>query len=272
MPVDPGHAEHPFEGVDLVLQVPGQLAEGDRQPAHPRIAVHVDQVLGPQQHRQLAEVHLRHDHPVVGAQDVPQVGRERVQVAQVGLRDPAAGLAHPADGGGDRPVRRAPAEDQHPGAAGVVDHQVGHVADDAFDLGLPGPGHLLVVAGIVGHRAGVLGLLHTADPVLQTGGARNRPRPGEGLGIAPVRVEHVVPGAVGAVRLGGELGIDRRDRGQVRDRPRLGAVGDVAVGEQDHRRAVAHGQTDRLDRGLEAVGRATARPARAPGPRRCGRT
>ena len=53
----------------------------------------------------------------------------------------------------------------------------------------------------------------------------------------------------------GELRVDRRDRRHVGHPPRLGAVGDVAVGQQDHRGAVLDRDRDRLDRGVEAVGR-----------------
>ncbi len=48
----------------------------------------------------------------------------------------------------------------------------------------------------------------------------------------------------------------------VGDPPRLGAVGEVAVGEQDHRRAVGRGDPGRLERGVEAVGRRARRDDR----------
>ena len=64
----------------------------------------VNQVLGPQQQRQLAEVHLRNDHPFVATQDVAQICWERVQMPQVRVRDQPAGLAYPACRGDDRPV------------------------------------------------------------------------------------------------------------------------------------------------------------------------
>ena len=58
----------------------------------------------------------------------------------------------------------------------------------------------------------------------------------------------------------------------VRDPPRLGAVGQVAVGEQEHRRAVGDRDPGRLERGVEAVAGRAAAPRSAPAPRRCGRT
>ena len=54
--------------------------------------------------------------------------------------------------------------------------------------------------------------------------------------------------------------------------PRLGAVGQVAVGQQDHRRAVLEGDAGRLDGDVEAVRRAVRRPRSAAATRRGGRT
>ena len=59
----------------------------------------------------------------------------------------------------------------------------------------------------------------------------------------------------------GSVGERHRDVGQrvdVGQLPRLGAVGEVAVGQQDHRRAVLEGDPGRLDRGVEALRRAVA--------------
>ena len=64
-----------------------------------------------------------------------------------------------------------------------------------------------------------------------------------------------LPAASVALGARGEVRVDRRDRGQVRHRPRLGAVGDVAVGQHEHRRPVLDRDPDRLDRDVEAVGR-----------------
>ena len=65
----------------------------------------------------------------------------------------------------------------------------------------------------------------------------------------------VVPSAF---RWFGSVGERHRDVGQLVDvgePPRLGAVGVVAVGEHDHRRAVLQRQPDTLERGVEAVAR-----------------
>ena len=57
----------------------------------------------------------------------------------------------------------------------------------------------------------------------------------------------------GSVANGTEMSGRSVDVGQL---PRLGAVGEVAVGQQDHRRAVLDGDAGGLDGGLEAVHRA----------------
>ena len=57
-------------------------------------------------------------------------------------------------------------------------------------------------------------------------------------------------------------GLDRLERVEVGQAPRLGAVGQVAVGEHDHRRAVLHGQPDGLDGDGEAVARRLGRQDR----------
>ena len=81
---------------DRLVQHVGQVGCGERQPTHLRVALHVDEVLRAQQQRQLPEVHLRHDDPLVGAEHVAGVGRERVEVAQVGPGDPARRCCAPA--------------------------------------------------------------------------------------------------------------------------------------------------------------------------------
>ena len=85
----------------------------------------------------------------------------------------------------------------------------------------------------------------------------HRPRPGERLRVAQVGPERrvaavrraVCVGARSRTRPAGPAG-----RSTVGDPPRLGAVGQVAVGEQDHRHAVRRGDPRRLQRGVEAVG------------------
>lgn len=90
--------------VDEGDQVFGQLRQRDRQAAHPRVALAIHQVLAAQDERQLTQVHLGHDHPVVAAQDVAQVGRQRVQVPQMHGGDVPAAEPDAAGGRRDRTV------------------------------------------------------------------------------------------------------------------------------------------------------------------------
>ena len=87
------------------------------------------------------------------------------------------------------------------------------------------------------------------------GQARRRPRAGQRLGVADVGPEVRVAVVVGVVGLRREGRVDRLEGVEVGQAPRLGAVGQVAVGEHDHRRAVLHGDAGRLDRDGEAVAR-----------------
>ncbi len=98
-----------------------------------------------------------------------------------------------------------------------------------------------------------VGLLEAADAVLDAGSAGDRPRPGQGRLVAEVGPE------VGSAVLGhvigplGERGVDDGQVGHLGDPPRLGAVGEVAVGEQEDGGAVGHRDPGRLDGGVEAV-------------------
>ena len=123
---------------------------------------------------------------------------------------------------------------------------------DAGHLGGAQPHHPVVVVGVVGDVAGAVGLLDAPEAVLETRRARHGPGSGEGRGIPQVGPErrHPVVGVVGVLR---ELDADLGQLGDVWDPPGLGAVGQVAVGEQEHRRAVLEGDPCRLDRRLEAV-------------------
>src|SRR5690606_15174904 len=123
------------------------------------------------------EVDLGEENLVIGTQHVAGVGGQRVQVAQVGLRDLASGTAHPAYRRGDQTVGGAPAEHEHAGVAvGVVDREGRHL--DAVHLGLAQPDHAVVVVGVVGDVPRDVGLLDAADAVLQAGRTGDRPRAG----------------------------------------------------------------------------------------------
>ncbi len=113
--------------------------------------------------------------------------------------------------------------------------------------------HALVVVGGVVDVARAVGLLEPADAVHQARRTRDGPGSGKRGLVTQVRPEHLVALVVDVVRLGGEGHGDvgqRVDRGEV---PRLGAVRQVAVGEQDHRGSVLEGDADRLDGGVEAL-------------------
>ena len=110
--------------------------------------------------------------------------------------------------------------------------------------------HLVVVVRVVADVAGEMVFLQAADAVLQPGRAGLRPFARERFGVASVRheVRVLVVHAVGKVRL------DGRHRVEIRDAPRFGTVGEVAVGEHDDRRAVRDGDPACLECGVEAVG------------------
>ena len=100
---------------DQVADRLGELGGLQRHAVDLVVAHGVDQVAGPDQQRELAEVHLGDEHLVVARQDLAEVARERVEMPQVHLGGAVAGLAHPAYAGADRAVRRAPAQHQHLG-------------------------------------------------------------------------------------------------------------------------------------------------------------
>ena len=190
----------------------------------------------------------------VTAQHLAEVGRERIEVDEMGVGHPVPAGPHPLHPGGDGAVGGAPADDQHLGAVLVVDLGRRDVVGDAGDLGRPQAGHPLVVGAVVGDVARAVGLLQTADPVLQTGHAGRRPRSGQRLLVPDVGPEDLGAVGIGVVGCGGEAGIDVGQVVEVGQPPRLGAVGQVAVGQQDHRCAVLDRQSDRLERRFEAVG------------------
>src|SRR3546814_14888548 len=118
---------------------------------------------------------------VVALQELAEVVRERVEVAQVHLGHVVAGLADAADSGADRAVRRSPAEHEDLcGTRGIVHLERGQRVGDAVDLGLAQPDHLVVVGRIVGDVAVTVPLLQPADAVLAAGGAGHRPWQGAG--------------------------------------------------------------------------------------------
>src|SRR5258708_34497813 len=123
---------------------------------------------------------------------------------QVRLGDRAAGQPPPADGGTDRAERRAPAEHEDLRlAVRIVDLERPDVGGYAVNLRLAQPHHLGVVIRVIGDRAGHVGLLDAADPVLEARSSGNGPGPGESLRIALEWEElGLVTGAAPFVRAG----------------------------------------------------------------------
>src|SRR5262249_23992679 len=120
-----------------------QLGGGERQAADLVVGDHIDQVATADDVGELAQVHLPDDHLRVPLENLAEVARQRVEVAQVGLGDGEPALPQRPGRRADRPVRRAPAEHQHRGVAvGVVEHQVGYL--DRLDPGRPGTHHEVV--------------------------------------------------------------------------------------------------------------------------------
>ena len=76
------------------------LASG--RPAHAVEADRVHEVLGAQHADELAAVDLGHQHLAVLAKDVAEVGRQRIQVAQVDRRHRLAVRLRALHGRGDR--------------------------------------------------------------------------------------------------------------------------------------------------------------------------
>ena len=225
----------------------------ERQAAQLGVRRDVDQELAAQQQRQLAEVELGDQHPRGSARSTsPVFGGQRVEVTQVRLRDLVAGVAGASNRGRDRAVRRPPAEHEQLGIAGrVVDLERRDARGDPVDLGLAQPDHRVVVRRVVGDVAGAVGLLDAADPVLEPGRARDRPRPGEGRPGRGSTAGTASPSSAAVANSTVQVGqvVD------VRDQPGLAAVGEVGVGEQVDRRAVRRRDPHRFDRGVEAVGR-----------------
>ena len=181
-------------------------------------------------------------------QQLAEIAGQRPDVADVDVGDVAALAARDIDRAADWAVGAAPADYRQ--LAGTVAKRhllVGHI--HAQNLGGARIGHRLMVVGRVVDIAGVLVLLDPADAVHHAGRAGLDPRP-RALVVALVGKQFL------ATRLAQEFGRERLVGVRVRDFPRLGGVGDVAVGQQHHRSHVLHRDAARLDRAFERIGRA----------------
>src|SRR6185312_13297569 len=153
-----------------------------------------------------------------------EVGRQRAEVADLRVGDLDALAPRAAARLTDGAVAAAPAEEQEfRVSGGVVDLDVRD--GDAVDLGLPKPHHQVVVLRLVGDVARTVGRLEPADAVFETRGARNCELARERLRVARIRLE----------RLAGfrERVLDGRVRADVRNAPRLRAIGDRAIGQNN---------------------------------------
>ena len=180
----------------------------------------------------------------------------------MGRRHLVAGTAPALDRGIDRRPRRAPADDQHVGIDVAVHLDRRDVGGDRGDLGGAQVDHALVILRRVVDVAGAVGLLQPADAVHEPWRTGDRPRTCKRHLVAQVGPELRVALVVDVVELGGERHGDVRQRRDVGEPPRLRTVGEVAVGQQDHRGAVLERDPDRLDGRLETMGRAVRRDHR----------
>ena len=231
------------QAVDLRLD----LGDAERLALHLVEALGVDQVLGTDDEPELTQIQLWDQHSREPIEDVAQVPGERVDVAEVAVRDRLAlGLGH-VDRGGAGAVGAAPAEDEQVAGLGPVDRLLGDVVGHQGDLPLAGVDHVLVVVGVVRHIAGAVLLLQTSDAVLQPDRAGDGPGPGQPF-VTLVGQEVLVVFPRTRVR-----DLELRQVGDRRDPPRLRPVGDVAVGQQEHRGHEADGDPPSLLRNVEAI-------------------
>ena len=207
----------------------------------------IHKVLGPDEQQELPHVHLGDEHPVEARDDLAEVFRERVEMSQVngGYRGPPR--LEDADGRGDGSVCASPTDDEQLARFLPHDFRRGNVFGDARDFCRADPDHVLVVGRLVAEGARSVLLLDSADPVLQSRCSGFRPGPREGLRVPEVGQE--------SFRIGAELDFQLRQALHSGDAPGLGPVGQIAVGEQDHRRHVLEGNPGGLNRREEAIAR-----------------
>src|SRR3954454_15655120 len=96
--------------LDHISNGVGELFGLERQPADSRERDRVNKEPRTDDQRQLAEVHLRYADPVVPPDDVARIGGQRVEVAQLCVRDLSAVASYELHRGPDLTVRRPPPE------------------------------------------------------------------------------------------------------------------------------------------------------------------
>src|SRR5438045_1574983 len=77
-------------------------ARAARNTCNARVARRVDEELGAQQVCELSHVQLRHEHRAVPSEHVAEVARERVEMAEVDVRDRLAARPDTPDRSGGR--------------------------------------------------------------------------------------------------------------------------------------------------------------------------
>ena len=155
-------------------------------------------------------------------------------------------LVHLFHGEGEGAGGAAPAHHEEFGVGVAGDFLVGDVVGHAVDFLLAVIDHQGVVFG-VGAQRSVGAFLKAAHAVSEAFHAGQCPFACEGDGVA---AERSVVRIVG----GGEAGFDFRHVGHLGDAEQLGAVAEVAVGEQDDGGHVLQGDLGGVEGPVEAVG------------------
>src|SRR5580658_2003 len=203
------------------------------------VAFGVDQKFCAQEHHELAHIHFRDEDFFVALQNIAEIARQGIQIAQVDMADAVAFLAHGFHGGGDWSGCRTPGDDQQIARRIAFGNDFGNILRNPFDFFGAGANHVFVVQRLVVDVAGDVLLFDAADAMLEAGGAGNGPRAREGGRITLVREK-----AFG-IRLKVHRNLRQfRDGGNL---PRLGAVGEIAVGENNHWHHVFDGDTARFE-------------------------
>src|ERR1700741_276518 len=204
-----------------------------------------DKILGAQDPEKLAHIELRHKDVLVALQNVADIGGQGIQIAEMEMANFAAFFALSLDRLGNRAKRGTPGNDQKVTVRIAIWHHVRDVLCDGIDLCGTDAHHVFVVQRLVIDIAGDVLLFQAADAVFESRRARNGPGPRQSLGIALVGMETI------GVR--GEMNGNPRNFLDLGDAPRLGAVSEVTVRENDDGHHVFQGDAAGFDRDPEAV-------------------
>ena len=256
----------------------GELGGRERQAADLVVADDVDEVLARAAAARAGRGSSRGRAPCrSGARTSPRFGGNGLRWRRCAWATGVPGACGPArHAGADRAVGRAPAEHQHARRrrSGRRPRAAGSSSAMPSTLAWRGADHEVVVGRVVGDVAGAVGLLDAADAVLEARACRGSPTAGPASPGRAGRARR--PGCRprrcgwarwrSSTRQVGQVG-DVRDAATARSRWRGSRrrAGTPACGRST---AIRHG----LERGVEAVRRATAARRSAPAPRRCGRT